>query len=586
MTNKTRKRLWPVSLVMAVAIVGVMAAFLMVASSPTNTQAHDGASGSTHCDDIPAGLLQDVHDATYDHDCATGPAATPTPVPNTPAPPPTATPTPDPYLNAPSAPTMVRSEALDNSILVRWNKPDSVGPAGAEIVAYEITRTAYTSDANSPINMNGGKTIKVGAMVREYRDQGLGYNTTYSHTVRAINKFSIGGVMHSKVGPDSAPVTSATATSGGYLLPEEAPPGMPDPVTVKHQCADSITVMWEEPKNKGKVAPDTVGCPVCANQTPPHVGGTNAGIMVKPGTAMIVSYMVERRVNGGDWVVLSKDVDAADLYYSDTSGLAFGSMYDYRVTAMNNAGLYGEPSKIMGVDIDEPIAPQIPTSPDADPSPDNPNHVLVTWDPPGTSSGTADWRVVSDVDTADNNTSRSMSYIVQRQAAGSNQWVTLVSDQKHQYLEGVSAADAIANVQTQRFVDTKAAAGAYKYRVAAQIEVCAQSEWVVTAEEVRIGLGDASGLTVTASAQPGVVNLSWIPGANANIHWVAGIAVMADGGYDYGDTVWSAASGNTSHMVTGLTSGTTYVFTVISGQVVGSSEDWGNWTPTERVTAN
>ena len=52
MTNKTRKRLWPVSLVMAIAVVGVVAAFLMVASSPTNTQAHDGASGSTHCDDL------------------------------------------------------------------------------------------------------------------------------------------------------------------------------------------------------------------------------------------------------------------------------------------------------------------------------------------------------------------------------------------------------------------------------------------------------------------------------------------------------------------------------------------------------
>ena len=69
MSNKTRKRLWPVSLVMAIAIVGVLAAFLMVASSPSSTQAHDGATGDAHC----AGLndfLQELHDgAATDHTC-------------------------------------------------------------------------------------------------------------------------------------------------------------------------------------------------------------------------------------------------------------------------------------------------------------------------------------------------------------------------------------------------------------------------------------------------------------------------------------------------------------------------------------
>ena len=71
MSNKTRKRLWPASLVMAVAIVGVLAAFLALGTSPTNTEAHDGASGPTHCDDL-SGLLRDVHDDTQDHTCAEG----------------------------------------------------------------------------------------------------------------------------------------------------------------------------------------------------------------------------------------------------------------------------------------------------------------------------------------------------------------------------------------------------------------------------------------------------------------------------------------------------------------------------------
>ena len=87
MTSKTRKRLWPASLVMAVAVIGVLAAFLMVASSPTSTQAHDGATGSTHCDDLTT-LGRIAHDADpqNDHDCATGPTATPPPTITTPEP--------------------------------------------------------------------------------------------------------------------------------------------------------------------------------------------------------------------------------------------------------------------------------------------------------------------------------------------------------------------------------------------------------------------------------------------------------------------------------------------------------------------
>ena len=78
MTNKTRKRLWPVSLVMAVAVVGALAAFLMLASSPTNTAAHDGASGSTHCDDLSTlGRIAHDNDPNNDHDCATGPTSPP-----------------------------------------------------------------------------------------------------------------------------------------------------------------------------------------------------------------------------------------------------------------------------------------------------------------------------------------------------------------------------------------------------------------------------------------------------------------------------------------------------------------------------
>ena len=40
MTNKTRKHLWPVSLVMSIGIIGALAAFLVLGSNPGDTQAH------------------------------------------------------------------------------------------------------------------------------------------------------------------------------------------------------------------------------------------------------------------------------------------------------------------------------------------------------------------------------------------------------------------------------------------------------------------------------------------------------------------------------------------------------------------
>ena len=48
MTNQTRKRIWPVSLAVSIGIVGVLAAFLVLAANPATTQAHDPGDGETH----------------------------------------------------------------------------------------------------------------------------------------------------------------------------------------------------------------------------------------------------------------------------------------------------------------------------------------------------------------------------------------------------------------------------------------------------------------------------------------------------------------------------------------------------------
>ena len=51
MSNKTRKYIWPVALVMSIAVIGLLAAFLVLGSNPAVTDAHGGAQDDTHCAD-------------------------------------------------------------------------------------------------------------------------------------------------------------------------------------------------------------------------------------------------------------------------------------------------------------------------------------------------------------------------------------------------------------------------------------------------------------------------------------------------------------------------------------------------------
>ena len=74
MSNKTRKRIWPVSLVMSIAIVGALAAFLVLAANPGASQAHPGddAAHQAHCATLGP-IDQAIHDninSPGDVDCA------------------------------------------------------------------------------------------------------------------------------------------------------------------------------------------------------------------------------------------------------------------------------------------------------------------------------------------------------------------------------------------------------------------------------------------------------------------------------------------------------------------------------------
>ena len=49
MSNKTRKHIWSGALVLSLAIVGVLAAFVVLAGNPATTDAHSGGASGSHC---------------------------------------------------------------------------------------------------------------------------------------------------------------------------------------------------------------------------------------------------------------------------------------------------------------------------------------------------------------------------------------------------------------------------------------------------------------------------------------------------------------------------------------------------------
>ena len=98
-------------------------------------------------------------------------------------------------------------------------------------------------------------------------------------------------------------------------------------------------------------------------------------------------------------------------------------------------------------------------------------------------------------------------------------------------------------------------------------------------------LGAPSGLTLSAGARAGTVNLTWTPGANATKHWVAGIKqsdLTAGNNTNY--AVWTATGAAGSYTAAGLARGVEYAFTVTAGRVVSGTNQWSAWTNLQRIT--
>lgn len=216
----------------------------------------------------------------------------------------------------PNAPTVEPGPINPAQPLVRWLAPND---NGAPITRYQLERhdgNAWRPHAELP----GHET--------QYLDQGAQAGGAYRYRVTATNDAG-----------------DSDTSSPSEIF--QAHPALPAPQapTLQHVGARHLMLTWEAPSG------------VSANS--------------------IQGYRLERRAGDSEWQVLAPHTGSAHTTYDDLA-LQAGVTYQYRVAAINQAGVTGAhsaPSNALTA-TDVPAAPAAPTATVS------PGHVDVTWSAP------------------------------------------------------------------------------------------------------------------------------------------------------------------------------------------------------------
>jgi hypothetical protein len=611
MSIKTRKRIWSSALVMSIAMVGVLAAFLVLAGGSGITEAHEPPAGQTHAqvcaDMVPA--VQGLHDAFTAADAAKCAAEMDSGNGN-------GNGMDDEFMHA-TMPMDFWLEGLDNGARLNWEAPAKVAEH-AMVVGYELDRDAWNQLAAHPINMYGDAKIMVYAHETSHSDLGLAYETVYTYMVRAKVHYNVEGWwnmldcvemndavrptgdepargadtagtaycrMYDDLSAEAMPVVQRayaaldpkmytyygawsekrsleTADSGGRLEPLLDPPSMVLMLNANPACANRITVSWSAPDYFGTVPElDENGVYV----GPDYIGGERAGKEEVGEPATRVTYQVQRMLNNGAWVA----VTPVGTSYTDPN-VAYGNTYKYRVRAMNGASLTGAWAMVMEA-LMEPPEPQMPSSLVVEAVGAN---VELEWDAPRDTVGL--WRKQSDFDRS-GDASVNLQYQIEREVNDGG-WM-VINTQPHMYGEN------FADNRTQVHVDVNAPVGLVSYRVAALVNNCNISAYNEKREldVLQSPLGSATGLSAAPGTTAGTVELTWTSGANSTRHWLAGIKVSDWRAGDFDNVIFRATTGQSGDTVPGLSSREEYAFTVISGDADGWED---TWSPIQYATPN
>ncbi|HEV2193848.1 MAG TPA: fibronectin type III domain-containing protein [Nitrosopumilaceae archaeon] len=185
---------------------------------------------------------------------------------------------------APQPPTGLTATAASSSqINLSWTVPANNG--GSDITGYKIERSTDAGTTWSPIVSNSASKSTA------YSDTGLSPSTAYTYRVSAINSAGT-----------SQPSNTASATTPSAATAPQPPTGL----TATAASSSQINLSWTAPANNGGSA--------------------------------ITGYKIERSNNTGTtWSTLVANTASITTTYSNT-GLAAGTPYTYRVSAINSIG--------------------------------------------------------------------------------------------------------------------------------------------------------------------------------------------------------------------------------------------------------
>jgi titin len=370
-----------------------------------------------------------------------------------------------------SAPASITATPADTQVLLTWVAGAS---NGASITGYVIEQSDDAGSTWSTVttNTNSGLT--------RFTVTGLTNGTSYTFRIAAVNQAGTGSS------------TSSTAT-----VPAGAPSAPTALVVLPGNT--TATLSWTAPSTDG-------GSPV-------------------------TGYRIERSVNAGStWTVIVADTASTSTTYSAT-GLTNGTLYNFRVSALNAVTIGASSLAGSVVPAGVPVAPTSVVA-----APTN-GAVVLVWTRPLNNGG-----------------NEVIGYMVETSSDGGTNWTTAIANTNSTVAS--TTVTGLTNGTT------------YSFRVSALNAVgSGAASTAVTSTPASVPTVPQA-LATTASN--GQVVLVWNAPASNGGSAVTGYRIERSTDGITWNTISSGVAGNT-HTVTGLTNGVTLMFRIAATNSIGDS---------------